>query len=119
MSAASLLAPLQALAALEGLLACAVVDVDTGMVCQSAGDAACVPLAEAASDYWRLCRRQQAFDTLGPVRAQVLIHERARLTLAPCGRELLLVCASAEPDRVDWARWKQAVAHLHAVARLL
>jgi hypothetical protein len=109
---------LRALCEGEGLLACALVDIDTGMVVHSAGDAD--PIAEAASDYWRLFRRQRPLlSTLGEARAQVLIHDKARLTLTACGKGLLLVCLSGEPDRVDWPAWKRRAGALHAAAARL
>jgi hypothetical protein len=108
---------LDAMAALDGMVACALVERDTGMVWHCAGHADGVLLAEAASDYWRLCGRQDtAFAPLGPLRAQVAIHADARLTLVGCGEGLLLVAISREPDRVDWQRWKQAVGALQAQA---
>ena len=119
MSAARVERLLGELAGEPGLIACGVVDVETGMVYHGAGDGEQVPLIEAASDYWRLAQRHRAVShaALGPTRAQVLIHDRARLTLARCGEGLLLVCVSHEPDRVDWARWKRVVGALQALAR--
>lgn len=116
--ATDLVTRLQALVDGVGLAACALVDIDTGMVLAAAGDAEVI--AEAASDYWRLFRRQQPLrSALGEARAQVLIHERGRLTLTACGGGLLLVSLSAEPDRVDWQGWKRGVGGLQAaVARI-
>ena len=110
---------LRALADQPGLIACGLVDAETGMVCHCAGDGEHLALIEAASDYWRLAQRHGpvAHGALGPTRAQVLIHDRARLTLTRCGDGLLLVCISQEPDRVDWPRWKQALGPLLAAAR--
>ena len=112
---------LEALAALPGVLGCAVVDTDGGMAWQTAGpDPVLQPLAEAASDYWRMfLRRRGDFAVLGDIRALVVMHQRGRLTLAGCGEQLLLVCLSAEPDRVDWTAWKARVARLQqAVAAI-
>lgn len=103
---------LEAMAALPGMRGCALVDGATGMVWLSAGDAEQLPLAEAATDYWRLCQRQEAFAGLGRVRAQIVIHEHARVTLVRCGEGLLLVTLSHEPDAVDWKRWKHATARI-------
>lgn len=100
------------MAGLRGLRSCAVVDAETGMVWHAAGDAEGLALAEAASDYWRLCARQRVFEALGPARAQVAIHERLRLTIVACGRGLLLVAVSDEPDRVEWPRWKATAGEL-------
>ena len=112
---------LGALAGDAGLIACGLVDAQTGMVCHFAGGGEHVALVEAASDYWRLALRHRpvAYAALGPARAQVLIHESARITLAACGDGLLLVSLSAEPDGVDWLRWQRGVGAVQAyVAQL-
>lgn len=120
MSAQSLQPELQAIAEMDGLSACAVVDAATGMVLQSAGPLDQIPVAEAATDYWRMCGRQAAaFGRLGDLRVLVAIHQRARLTILPCGPGLLLVCVSEENDRVDWNRWRGLVGRLHASTRHL
>jgi hypothetical protein len=100
------------MARMTGMRSCAVVDLDTGMVWHAAGEAGDVALSEAASDYWRLCRRQTAFAALGATRAQVAIHDRSRLTIIPCGLGLLLVSISEEPDAVQWPAWRLEVGHL-------
>ena len=110
-----------AIARMEGIAGCAVVDMEAGMAWHVAGAAeALQPLAEAASDYWRLfLRRKDDFHGLGDIRALVVMHAAGRLTLAGCGRDLLLVCLSREPDRVDWPAWKARVGALQqAVAAL-
>jgi hypothetical protein len=114
MNPALLAAELERLAELDGLLGCALVDADTGMIWQAAGAAGGNPLiAEAAVDYWRLYkRRSPVFGSLGELRAQVVIHSQGRLTLVACGPDLVLVSLSAEPDRVDWARWKALIGQL-------
>ena len=115
MTPEALRAALEAMAAQAGVAACALVELETGMAWQAAGRADFLPLAEAASDYWRYGRRQhRTFEALGAVRAQVVIHERGRLTIVPCGLGLLLVLLTEEPDRVDWPAWKRAAAALQA-----
>lgn len=116
MTAALLQARLQALRAVDGLLGCALVDLETGMVVQSAGSADLPALAEAASDYWRLCRRQRLFASLGPLRAQAVIHEHTRVTIVRCGEGLLLVTLSQEGRGIDWDRWKAGVQALQQLA---
>lgn len=112
---------LEAIAAMPGMTGCAVIDTEGGMAWHTAGSAATVQsLAEAASDYWRMfLRRRGDFGDLGELRALVVMHAHGRLTLAACGEQLLLVCLSAEPDRVDWPAWKARVGALQqAVASL-
>lgn len=103
---------LAAMAALDGVIGCAVIDTDGGMAWHTAGPAdALQPLAEAASDYWRMgLRRRELYAPLGDIRALVVMHARGRLTLAACGEKLLLVSLSREPDRVDWPAWKARLA---------
>jgi hypothetical protein len=109
---------LAAIGSLDGLMGCAVVDSETGMAWQSFGGEDMQIVCEAASDFWRLQMRQprQFSSQMGELSAQVLIHGRGRITSVKCGRSLLLVCVSREPDQVDWKQWKVLVARLRAVA---
>ncbi|WP_374665429.1 hypothetical protein [Ramlibacter sp.] len=102
------------MASLPGVGGCAIVEADTGMVWESAGELPGVHhLSEAVSDYWRLfLRRSEDFAALGELRAQVLIHSHRRVTLVGCGEGLVLVTVSGEPDQVRWADWKGAVGGL-------
>jgi len=120
MSVRQLRAVLEDMLAQDGVTGGALVDLDTGMVLEWVGPQEHVPVAEAASDYWRLCGRQQGvFGVLGAPRAQVVIHERTRVTIVRCGTDLLLVTLSQESHAVDWVRWKQAAQRVqHAAARL-
>ena len=96
---------LDQLAALPGVVACALVDAATGLVWHVSGDA---PRAEhvweAAVDYWRLHDRHQAhFAGLGALGAVGLYHTAGVLAILPCAHdpEVLLV-ALAEHRAVDW-----------------
>jgi hypothetical protein len=120
MSALLRVPALEAMAVLDGMATCALVDAQTGMVLDAAGAQEHATVAEAATDYWRMCHRQApAFGSLGGLRVLVAIHERFRLTVLPCGAGLLLVCVSEEPDRVDWNRWRVLVGHLQQSAKRL
>lgn len=118
-AATALQAALAAVAAQDGVDGCALVDLATGMVLQWVGPPDHLPVAEAASDYWRLCDRQKAFAVLGAPRAQVIIHAHKRVTIVRCGEGLLLVTVSDENVAVDWARWKRSTGELHALAGAL
>ena len=108
---------LRAMAAQPGIRGCALVDLATGMVLHGEGAPELVPIAEAASDYWRLCSRQEGvFGVLGAPRAQVVIHALGRVTIVRCGDGLLLVTLSREPEAVDWHRWKRAAQALGPLA---
>lgn len=108
---------LRAIAAQPGIRGCALVDLATGMVLHGEGAPELVRIAEAASDYWRLCARQEdVFGVLGAPRAQVVIHAQGRVTIVRCGDGLLLVTLSHEHVPVDWNRWKHAAQALHPLA---
>ena len=111
---------LEQFASLNGLMGCAVLDAETGMAWKAAGDARSVQsVCEAATDYWRLHRRQEReFDSvLGPLVMQMIFHSRGRVTIVPCSTSLLFVCLTREPDKVDWSAWKQKLAELKNLAR--
>jgi hypothetical protein len=109
---------LEAMAVLDSVQGCAVVDLDNGMVWQHAGALPQLQaLVESCCDYWRLAhRRKNDFAPLGDMRALVAIHGKARVTLVGCGTGLLLVTLSDEPDRMNWQRW---TAQVHALRKLL
>jgi hypothetical protein len=110
---------LAAIAAMDGLIGCALVDAETGMAWTSAGGDDMQQICEAASDYWRLyMRHAKHYRSVGELRVQVLIHATGRITIVRCAGSLLLVCVSHEPDRVDWTRWKAMVAGLRGAATL-
>jgi hypothetical protein len=105
-----LVAALERLAAMPGLLGCTVVDGDTGMPWGATGSfPELAAVCESAWDYWRLACRRREYASLGELRAIVVMHAQGRVTLVGCGEGLLLVTLSREPDAVDWPRWKGAV----------
>lgn len=119
MKAEALERELGAIASLEGVIGCAVVDVETGMAWKSVGGDDVQIICEAASDFWRLHLRQSAhFEShLGGLSAQVLIHARGRITLVRCAHPLLLVSLSKEPDQVDWPLWKACAGRLSTLVK--
>lgn len=95
------------LAALEGLQGCALVEAGSGLPWATygeLGDAA--SLWEAAIDYWRLHERHRPhFQPLGELRAAVMYHSAAILTVMRCTAEPdLLLVAAGRYERVDWRR---------------
>ena len=113
-------AGLRAIVAQPGMRACSLVDLSTGMVLLWEGPAGLLPVAEAASDYWRLCNRQeQVLGVLGPPLAQVLMHADTRVTIVRCGEGVLLVTLSKEGQAVDWDRWKRSAKELEPIAARL
>lgn len=113
-------AGLRAIVAQPGIRASALVDLSGGMVLLWEGPADLLPVAEAASDYWRLCTRQEkVLGVLGPPLAQVLMHANTRVTIVPCGAGLLLVTLSKEGQPVDWDHWKRLAKALQPIAEQL
>ena len=94
---------------MPGLDGCALVEIEAGMVWHAAGHIDDVQfVAEAASDYWRLYRRlNQHFAKLGELRACVMMHQRGRITLLPCGTGMLLVTVTRQSHDVDWDEWQR------------
>ncbi|ARU06074.1 hypothetical protein CCO03_16625 [Comamonas serinivorans] len=112
-----LVSHLTEMAELPGVMGCALVEVETGMVWHSAGQ---IPeltaLAEAASDYWRLYRRLHTnFEQVGKLRACVMMHDAGRITLLPCGSGVLLVTVSLQEAQVDWKAWQSRTRQLASV----
>jgi len=105
---------LQSILMLDGMQGCALVEQTSGMVVSAAGPLETSAMAEAAVDHWRLQTRPDRLRNHGPVRVQVIIHSKARITLTVGGAGFVLVCFSDEPDRLNWAAWKQGVARLQA-----
>lgn len=100
-----------------GMLGCAIVETESGMVVEAAGDEEWAARAEAAVDFWRLYERRADLRPLGPPRAAVLIHPECRITLTSCGARMVLICFSSEPDTMDWPAWKLNVGRLTAATR--
>jgi predicted regulator of Ras-like GTPase activity (Roadblock/LC7/MglB family) len=107
---------LSRMALTRGVIACALVDVQTGMVYASAGkDPDLEMVAEAASDYWRLHQRNsERFESLGPLRAVSLVHAQKVLTLMPCTEGVVMATISHRMGGLDMTAWYQAVRELGA-----
>lgn len=97
---------------LNGVDGAAVIDYRSGMVIYTSPAFAdeATPLAEAASDYWRLYERQSdTFDTLGALKISIMIHEKKRLTMLPCGNGLMCLVQTVKIDNVDWLELQRLV----------
>lgn len=105
---------LRDMASRHGFLAAALVELDGGMVWHAEGSASlCDAVVSTASDYWRLYRRsQQVFAELGPLNVAILFHRQGRITISPCGSELLLVVVTELQKDIDWESWKKEHAQL-------
>ena len=117
MSAQQLQSSLDDMAALPGVVGCALVEIETGMVWHSAGAITdLTALAEAASDYWRLYQRLHTnFEQVGKLRACVMMHDAGRITQLPCGNGMLLVTISLQQANVDWPQWQAKTKSLAAL----
>lgn len=97
-----------------GIVACALVDGESGLVLQSAGRQWPTATWEAAIDFWRLHRRHEVhFSELGFLGAVVLHHQSGLVVLLPFGpqEEYLLACISGHKG-VDWRAWQASVREL-------
>lgn len=103
------LADLSSMPAVQG---CALVEVETGMVWQSAGRWQHVEmLGEAAIESWRVQQRQQAhFEHLGALRSSITYFTKGSVALLPCPGTvpLVLVCV-ADRTGMDWSQWMASV----------
>jgi hypothetical protein len=111
MNSAIVDAELQALAAVPGIRACALVDVTSGLVFGTAGtEPPDASLWEAAAEYWRLHGRLKSrFEPLGALGAAVLQHKRGALVVMPCPAgavELVIACVAIHKE-VDWKAWQR------------
>lgn len=102
---------LDAMAAQAGIVGCALVDPDTGLIWHASGRVADADRTwEAAVDYWRLHGRQRShFSALGDLAAAVLYHRGGILAIFPCCDDPALLLVSVGEHRgVDWIRWQRA-----------
>ena len=109
-----LVSHLTEMAQLPGVMGCALVEIEAGMVWHHAGHIEGVQtFAEAASDYWRLYRRLHTnFEQVGKLRACVMMHDAGRITLLPCGTGMLLVTLTRQKSEIDWALWQEKTREL-------
>jgi hypothetical protein len=98
-------AELDRMAAHPGIVGCALVDAQTGLVWASRGGAEqATHVWEAAVDYWRLHDRQKLhFAGLGTLGAAVMYHTGGVLAVFPCCTDPnVLLVAHGEHRGVDW-----------------
>lgn len=107
-------ASLREMAAQQGFLAAALVELDGGMVWHAEGNSAlCDAVVSTASDYWRLYRRsQEAFSALGGLHVAIMFHRHGRITISECGPGMLLVIVTELRKDIDWEHWKSQHAQL-------
>lgn len=110
----ALMTMLRDMAAREGFLVAALVEIDGGMVWHAEGAAALSDaVVSTVSDYWRLYRRSQAtFAELGPMNVAMFFHRAGRITVCECGPDMLLVVITELRNAIDWELWKKDHARL-------
>ncbi|RYE59799.1 MAG: hypothetical protein EOP20_04210 [Hyphomicrobiales bacterium] len=121
MSSEQLVDALDRMTRVPGLTGCALVEIEAGMVWDTAGQMPDVQrIAEAASDYWRLyLRLAPQFGDLGRLHGSLMWHAQGQLVLLPCGKGVLLVGLAMHDGSVDWpACFEQARELARLVDRL-
>lgn len=109
---------LAALAAFEGVTGCSLVDAESGLVLESAGEFPDVEhLSEAAVEFWRIHARQQDnFAALGTLNLIMMAFQNGWLAVTACaGDTSLLLVAVTRRQAVDWNGWLK---HARAVVLL-
>lgn len=101
---------LRALASFSGIKGCSLVDGESGLVLESAGEFPDVEqLSEAAVEFWRIhARQRQNFAALGSLNLIMMAFQNGWLALTAFpGDPSLLVVAVTRPQQVDWQGWLQ------------
>lgn len=101
-----------------GIRACALVRTGSGEIWHHAGH---VPelrdMARVAAGHWELQRRLgKTFRSLGPLAVGILIHADGRLTLLPCGDQLILLTVTDPNPSLDWDKLQRRA---HNLARFI
>ena len=101
-----------------GIISCALVAKDTGMVCLSTSrETQFEMIAEGARDYWALHNRNgNIFDTMGVVKNIFVQHAKGTICIQGCGRKMLLITL-ADSSKLHWHDWSTTVANLFKVVR--
>ncbi|MGI1677752.1 MAG: hypothetical protein K6L75_03400 [Cellvibrionaceae bacterium] len=89
-----------------GILACALVAIDSGIIYSSTSSSTEFQrIAESARDYWSLHHRNGAiYNVLGDLDNIKIRHKKGIICLQPCGENTLLV-ALTKFNKVDWNDW--------------
>lgn len=106
------------IASTPGIVACALVAADTGMIYLSTSSSKEFEmLAECARDYWRLhIKNSSIFFHMGHVNSIFIQHERNLLSIQPCGTKMILV-AKAQLKEVDWSAWPSKIKSLKTMIK--
>lgn len=102
----------------SGVISCALVAIDTGMVCLSTSrETQFEMIAEGARDYWALHNRNgNIFDTMGRVKNIFVQHAKGTICVQACGKKMLLITL-ADSTKLHWHDWSATVAGLFKIVR--
>lgn len=111
-------AELNSIATTSGIIACALVAVDTGMIYfSSSSQDQFIVMAEGARDYWALHHKNgQIFDAMGNLNNIFVQHERGILRVQLCGETMLLITL-AKLGKTDWTQWPSVIGNLHTLIK--
>lgn len=109
---------LNSIATTPGIIACALVAVDTGMIYfSSSSNKQFEVIAEGARDYWALhYKNGQIFNVMGKLNDIFVQHERGILRVQRCGEAMLLITL-AKLRKNDWTQWSGKISNLRQLVR--
>ncbi|RYY04697.1 MAG: hypothetical protein EOO53_02520 [Gammaproteobacteria bacterium] len=94
----------------SGVIACALVEADTGMIYLSTSKSIKFEvIAEGARDYWSLHNKNgNIFDEMGTLNSILIQHSKGLLTIQPCGEKTILITL-AKLKKMDWKAWPKVI----------
>lgn len=105
-------------ASTPGIVACAIVAIDTGMIYLSTShEKKFEVMAECARDYWRLhIKNSDIFMHMGKINNIFIQHQHNMVSIQPCGNTMILV-TQAQLGQVDWNTWPKRIGPLKALIK--
>jgi len=109
---------LEKVAKSQDIISCALVAIDTGMICLSTSrETQFEVMAEGARDYWVLHHRNgYVFDAMGRIKNIFVQHAKGTLCVQSCGRTMLLITL-ANSNKMHWHDWSESIAALRNVVK--
>jgi hypothetical protein len=94
----------------SGVIACALVEADTGMIYLSTSRSIKFEvIAEGARDYWSLHHKNgNIFAEMGMLNNILIQHTKGLLTIQPCGEKTILITL-AKLKKMDWKAWPKII----------
>lgn len=104
---------LQHITKTPGVVSCALVVIDTGMVLlNTSQDESFEIIAEGARDYWTVQDRNGGiFKAIGDINVIFVFHQQNIISIQMCDDKTLLITL-AETKGVDWNKWQRVIAPL-------